>query len=116
VVITPVSADWTQYEVSDLAGEVTVSALKNDVYMESRSTRARPVKQSARPDRVIVREGERKLREEKCNTAPVKSGAPAAGHGAILNSPYALGTALAVIGATCLALCRDDNPVSPSHP
>jgi hypothetical protein len=116
VVITPVNADWTQYEVSDLAGQVTVSALKSDVYIESRAIGARPAKPSARSDRVMVREGEQKSRDEKCSTVPVKSGAPVAGVGAILNSPYAIGTAVGIIAATCLALCRHDNPVSPSDP
>jgi len=119
--VTPVNADWTHYDVTDLDGRVTVSALKNDVYLESRSANPRdaslPAKPSAHSDRMIVREGEQKSREEKCGAAPIKESGRFAGRGAILNSPWAIGTGLAGIGVlTCWALCHDDDPVSPSHP
>jgi hypothetical protein len=116
-----VNANWTHYDVTDLDGRVTVSALKNDVYLESRSANPRdaslPAKPSAHSDRMIVREGEQKSREEKCGAAPIKESGRFAGRGAILNSPWAIGTGLAGIGVlTCWALCHDDDPVSPSHP
>ena len=113
VTITPVNPDWTHYEVTDREGKVSVSALKNDVYLEARSRRLQDVKQSGRSERSIVREGEQKSREESCGGAkkfPASSGG-------FLNSPYTVGTATGVIvGVGCWALCRGDNPVSPDRP
>jgi len=116
VVITPVHTAWTHYEVSDVDGQVHVSALKDDVYIESRSSKLEQAKQSTRSDRVIVREGEQKSREEKCGGATLRSRVPD-GNGPLLNSPYVVGTATGVVVVVgCWALCRDDDPVSASHP
>jgi len=117
VTVTPVSLEWTHYDVSDVNGKVTVAALKNDVYIESRSVNAGPAKQSARSDRAIVREGEQKSREEKCGGATLKESGLAAGRGALMSSPYVLWPAAGVIvGVGCWALCRGDDPISPDHP
>jgi hypothetical protein len=121
VTVTPVNADWTHYDVTDLDGKITVSALKNDVYLEARSSSPQKASQKAAPparsDRTIVREGEQKSREEKCGAAEVKESGRYAGRGAIMNSPYVQWPAGGVIvGVTCWALCNSDNPVSPSAP
>jgi hypothetical protein len=117
VTVTPVSLEWTHYDVSDVNGKVTVAALKNDVYIESRSANAQPAKESALSDRAIVREGERKSREEKCGGATLKESSVAPGGGAIMSSPYVLWPAAGVIvGVGCWALCRGDDPISPDHP
>ena len=114
VVVTPVNADWTHYEVTDRDGQVTVSALKNDVYLESRSLSLQEAKQPQRSDRAILREGEQKSREESCGATPKKSPASIGG---LLNSPYVIGTAVGLVGGlACLALCRGGNPVSPARP
>jgi hypothetical protein len=116
VTITPVNADWTHYDVSDMNGKITVSALKNDVYIESRSKDPKKLKQPEHSDRSLVREGEQKSRDEKCEAADIKEG-HLAGRGAIMNSPYVQWPAVGVIvGVTCWALCNSDNPVSPSVP
>lgn len=119
LIVTPVNADWTHYDVIDKDGKVTVSALKNDVYLESRyrSNNPQQAKQPAHSDRVLVREGEQKSREEKCGAADIKESGRFAGRGAIMNSPYVQWPAAGVIiGLTCWALCNSDNPVSPSAP
>ena len=76
VTITPVNADWTHYDVKDVDGKITVSALKSDVYLEARSSNPQKASQKAtqpaHSDRMIVREGEQKSREEKCGVAEVK--------------------------------------------
>ena len=47
VTVTPVNnAEWTHYDVYDLNGKVTASALKSDVYIDSRSNKTRQAKQS----------------------------------------------------------------------
>jgi hypothetical protein len=116
VIVTPVNVEaWTQYDVTDTDSKVHVSALKNDVNLESRSSNPGQMKQSS-SSRVTVREGEQKSREEKCGAADVKSGI--AGRGALLNSPYLQWTAGGVItaGTLCLLLCFNNQPLSPSDP
>ena len=117
ITVTPVNADWTHYDVTDLDGKVTVSALKNDVYLESRSTNRQEAKQPSHSDRALVREGEQKSREEKCGAPPFKESGRFAGRGALMNSPWAKGLGLVGIGITvCLGLCHGDDPISPSRP
>jgi hypothetical protein len=121
VTVTPVNADWTHYDVTDLDGKITVSALKNDVYLEARSNNpqkaGQKATQPAHSDRMLVREGEQKSREEKCEAADFKEPGHLAARGAIMNSPYVQWPAAGVIvGVTCWALCNSDNPVSPSAP
>lgn len=116
VTVTPANTEaWTQYDVSDTDSKVHVSALKNDVNLESRNSNPAQVKQSS-SSRVTVREGEQKSREEKCGGADVKSGI--AGRGALLNSPYLQWSAAGVItaGTLCLLLCFNNQPLSPSKP
>lgn len=117
--VTPVNtAEWTHYDVVDLDGKVTVSALKYDVYIDAHSNNPKQAKQSAHSDRVIVREGEQKSREEKCGAAYQKTPGAIAGRGAIMNSPWAIGAGVAGIGAAvCFGLfCQGDDPVSPTKP
>ncbi len=118
VTVTPVnSAEWTHYDVTDMDGKVTVSALKSDVYIDSRSNNPRQARQSGASGRTIVREGEQKSREEKCGGADVRQRPTLTGDGAIMNSPYAIGVGLAVaIGIACWATCRGDDPMSPWKP
>ena len=115
LVVTPVNMDWTRYDVTDTDSKVKVAALKSDVYIDARSANPQQAKRSAFSGRVIVREGEQKSREEKCGAADLKD--EIAARGAILNSPYVQWPAIGVIGGiTCWALCRGDDPISPSGP
>lgn len=116
VTVTPVNQTWTRYDVTDVDGKVTVAALKNDVNIDSRSAKPQQAKRSAYAGRVSVHEGEQKSREEKCGAANLRPPDAAAQNG-ILDSPYTLGAALGVVGGlTCWALCRSDDPISPSTP
>jgi hypothetical protein len=115
--VTPVNAEWTHYEVADLNGRVTVSALKSDVYINERSRKDQEEKPPNQSNRVTVREGEHKSREDKCAAALINESAAPAAKGAILNSPYVKWPTLVGIGVlTCWALCRTSNPLSPSNP
>ena len=116
ITITPVNADWTHYEVTDVDGKVTVSAIKSDVYIEARTGKAQEAKQGPNKSRTIVREGEQKSREEKCAAAGPQPDHVAA-YGAIMNSPYVKWPALVAVGVlACLGLCHSDDPISPSKP
>ena len=119
VTITPVNnTEWTQYDVLDRDGKVTVSALKNDVYIDVRSRNEQQAGPSSHSNRDIVREGERKSRDEKCGGAYMPASAAPPGVGAILSSPWAIGAAVGGVGViVCLGLlCRNDDPVSPTKP
>ena len=117
--VTPVkNVEWTHYDVVDVDGKVTISALKSDVYIDATSNNPKQAKQSGHSDRIIVREGEQKSREKKCGAAYLKTPAAITGRGAIMNSPWAIGAGVAGIGAAlCFGLfCQNDDPVSPTKP
>ena len=116
ITVTPVTSDRTQYSVTDLDGRVQVVASKNDVKIHLHGSLSR-TKQGASSD-LIVREGEKVSRQERCGaparpTQGLNPGEPA------LNSPWFWGAGLVAIGAiTCLGLlCHPrEDPVSPSKP
>lgn len=116
--VTPVNdAAWTHYDVTDLDGKVTVSSLKLDVYIDARSKNLQQAKQPPRSNRAIVRESERKSREEKCGAGYLDNMKAISGKGAILNSPWAIGAGAAgVVALTCFGLCHNDDPMSPTKP
>ncbi len=117
ITITPVNADWTHYEVRDVNGKVTVSALKSDVYLDSRSANQRQAKLSRQSEREIVRESEQKSRDEKCGGAEDRQSTTPEAIGAVLNAHWALILGGGVVGTlACLGLCHDDDPLSPAHP
>ena len=110
VTVIPVTADWTQYDVSDIDGKVKVSAYKKDVKIHAPSA-ARRAKQGASTDN-IVHEGEQSTREEKCGAGAW----PTPGTAPILDRPVAIGVGVGLIALTCIIICRGDDPVSPSKP
>jgi hypothetical protein len=118
VIVTPQDQEWTQYDVIDIDGKVTVAALKRDVNIDLRSTRRQPPGTAAKSERVTVREGEQKSRDEKCGGTDIKPGDAVAATGAILNSPYAvaIGAGIVVGGTTCVLFCFHQQPASPSCP
>jgi hypothetical protein len=115
--VTPVNlSQWTQYNVSDVDGKVTVNAAKSDVYIDSRAKKAQEAKNPSRSTRDIVRESEQKSREEKCGAVYMR-GDNVPGLGALLNSMWAQIIAGGAVGAVaCLGLCHGDDPASPSKP
>lgn len=120
LIVTPVNnAEWTQYDVVDVDGRVAVSARKNDVYIDVRSTTPQQAKQAAHSSRVTVRQGEQTSRDEKCGAADIKTpGGGLSGVGAVMNSPWAIGvgiTGIAVITG-CGLFCSHEDPISPTKP
>jgi len=115
--VTPVhEADWTQFEVADVDGKVTVSARKNDVYIDERSNKVQDAKREEK-SRSIVHETEQKTRDEKCGAAAYQAKGALPGPSAILNSRWAQIGGIAAVGViTCWALCRHEDPISPAVP
>lgn len=117
ITVTPVRDDqWTHYQVLDVDGKVSVSAVKDDVFIEVHPKSRQQINERDRERyRSLVREGEQKSREEKCGGNELKSGVAAIGP--ILNSPYAIGAAAIDVGVIAsLGLFHDDDPLSPAKP
>ncbi len=116
--ITPVDdGNWTHYDVVDVNGKVTVSALKLDVYIDEHTKKTQEPKPTGNKSRDRVRETEQKSREDKCGGGYLNPSDLPPGVGPIMNSPWAIGAgAGAIIALTCFALCRSGNPLSPSWP
>ena len=114
--VIPVTSEWTQYDVTNVDGKVTVVEHKRDSRIEYRPGNSQQKRKAAPTESVIVHEGEQKTREENCALA-AKAPSYVNAKGAILNSVWAKGAGLAAIGVlTCWALCRGDEPISPDHP
>jgi hypothetical protein len=107
--ITPVSSDWTQFDVTRSGGVIQIAARKRSV--EIRCGLGAPTR---------IKEGQQITRvdAQDCGLSPgSSSGAPTAAHGAILASPWAeragIGAAAILLGLT---IFRDEDPVSPYKP
>jgi len=118
LVITPAIEEWTHYDVTDVNGKVTVSALKSDVNIDSRSPMRDRRSSPGQSDRVSVREGEQKSREEKCGAADIEQPGRVPGIDAVLNSAWARGLGLASSAAWLVthfaSTIRTRQSVSPS--
>ena len=112
--VIPPAQGWTRYDVSDADGKLTVVAYENDVKIHYRRVAPRHAKDAGTSD-VTVHRGEHVVRDERCRAG--SEPAPLDADGALLNSPWAIGTGVAAIGViTCWALCRGGEPVSPDTP
>jgi len=113
--VIPLTQEWTRYDVTDVDGRMMVVARQNDVKIHYQGAAARRSKQAGFSD-VTVHQGEQGTREEGCG-APAKPAQVAAAAQTILANPWVIGAGSAAIGTlTCWALCRGDEPVSPSKP
>jgi hypothetical protein len=113
--VIPMTQEWTRYDVTDVDGKATVAAYQNDVKIHYQGAAVRKSQPAGASD-LIVHQGEQVTREERCGAAARPADVIDA-KGAILNSVWAKGAGLAVIGVlTCWALCRSGNPISPDTP
>jgi hypothetical protein len=114
VTISPLTQNWTRYDISDVKEKVTVAAYDNDVKIHAAGAAVRRTKHAASQD-VIVHRGEQVTRDERCGAEATSAKVGAIGP--LLNSPWAIGTGAVAIGVlTCWALCRTNQPVSPAWP
>ena len=112
--VIPLTQERTRYDVTAVDGRVMVVTYDHDVKIHYHGAAVRRSKQAFSD--VTVHLGEQVTREERCG-ADAKLARPLAANGAILNSPWAIGAGMAAISLlTCWALCRGDDPVSPSKP
>jgi hypothetical protein len=107
VVVTPVSAEWTQFDVRDVNGTVEIIARKGDVSVSNgtETTRLAQGEQTTRDD------SENRKKKRRAAGA-----APAAG-GGVLDSPYAIAAGAGAVGGLVLwVLLQGDDPLSPVDP
>jgi hypothetical protein len=102
----------------DVNGKIIVSALNGDLNLDSKISSAHPAKHDATSVRTKILAGQKESLDEKCDEKEPAVGTRIPGVGAILNSPWAIGSGAAAITAlTCWALCLNGpNPVSPKAP
>jgi len=114
--VIPIVYEWTQYDVTDVNGKVTVVAHKNDVNIHAHST-LHQSKQSGPAGEATVREGESATRDEHCPGA-ARLRAPIDAEGPWLDNWWVTGLGMAGVGVPlCKAFCfHGDDPVSPSVP
>lgn len=114
--VTPVNLSTeTLYEVMDRDGILTVHATRGSVYISGRSKVQRESAKPSEAGRDLVREGERKAREDNC-VADAEKG-KIAGTGPVMNEGRVKVVGAAAIGiATCWVLGQDDDPISPHTP
>ena len=117
ITVTPLSNDWTQYEVADVNGTVQVAARKNDVNVEIEGHR-KPSVEAAGSKGGTVREGEQRSYSESdvCGASARLPGAAPA-----LNAKWiAIGGAAAGGVLICvILLCKGSpgkTPMSTSEP
>lgn len=108
VTVTPVSSDWTEFEVTDVDGTVQVAARKGDVSVsDGQETATLPEGQQATVD-----DPQKKKKKRRKAGAIIP-----AGSGPWLSSPWAIGIgAAAVGGVTIWVLLQGDDPMSPKDP
>jgi hypothetical protein len=115
--IVPTSSAWTQFEVTDVNGNVEVAAKKNNVRIETVSD---SIKKEVAERSNDLREGEQATRDESTGCKEDKrkgGGALPAGSGGVLRSEYVKYGAVTGVGILGLFLTLDqDDPASPYKP
>jgi hypothetical protein len=108
VTVSPASANWTEFEVTDVNGSVQVMARKGDVNINDGQ------------ETTTLAQGQQTTRDEEPKTSRKRrkqSGAAAAAAGSVLNNPIAIGVGTAAIGGVLTwVLLQGDDPLSKSTP
>lgn len=117
ITVVPALNEWTQYEVTDVNGNVQVAAHKNDVNVEREGDRKKPAPETEASHGTTVHEGEKKSfdQTEICGAAPLPTTASTS-----LNPKWIAAGAAGGAGILiCLLVCRGSgggNSISPSAP
>ena len=110
VTVSPATANWTEFEVTDVNGSVQIMARKGDVTINDGQ------------DTTTLAQGQQTTRDESQEAHKRKKrraggGAATAAEGSVLNSPIAIGVGAAAIGGVLTwVLVQGDEPLSPTHP
>ncbi len=111
VTVKPAGSSWTEFQVTDVDGQVQIVATKGDLTIQDQQ------------GTTTIQEGQQTTRDDTSNPEQKKkkrrrgTGAATAAGGGILSSNTAIYTGLAIIGGvTTWVLLQDDDPLSPSCP
>ena len=111
VTIKPAGSAWTEFQVTDVDGQVQIVASKGDVTVQDPqgTTTVQEGQQTTRDD---TSNPEKKKRKRRKGT-----GAATAAGGGIMSSSAALYTGIAIVGGvTTWVLLQGDDPLSPACP
>lgn len=115
VKVTPVSGEWTEFNVIDVDGTVRIAARKGElsIFDGNATTTLAQGQETTRQetsDETTDANGKKRKKREDASAVPGATGG-------ILNSPYAIGAGAAAIGAVAVwVLIKSDNPASPAIP
>jgi hypothetical protein len=113
LMVVPVTAKRTTYQVTDVDGSAKVAAITNDVTLHLASKKSRALKKTSHSDSYTIHEGEQQAILAKC-VSPRTATAATAG---ILDSTWAkVAGAGAVGGLLSWVFLNEDSPSSPSRP
>jgi hypothetical protein len=111
VTVKPAGSSWTEFQVTDVDGQVQIVATKGDLTIQDQQ------------GTTTIQEGQQTTRDDTSNPEQKKkkrrrgTGAATAAGGGILSSNTAIYTGLAIIGGvTTWVLLQGDDPLSPSCP
>ena len=105
VTVAPASNAWTEFEVTDVNGQVQIVARKGDVSISDGSQTS------------TLPQGQQTTRDESQSSNKKKKagGAAPAADGGVLDSPYAVGIGAAAVGGLVTwVLLQGDEPASPA--
>lgn len=115
--VVPVVNEWTQYEVTNLNGNIQVAARKNDVNVERALDLHKPAPTTEDSHGAAVHEGEQKsFNESELCGVPPRANLASPGLNAKWIAAGAVGGTVIVL---CIVFCRGSGgsqPVSPSTP
>jgi hypothetical protein len=111
VTVKPTGNTWTEFQVTDVDGQVQIAANKGDVTVQDDkgTTTVTQGQQTTRDDT-----GDTEKKKKKRRRAP--GAAPAAGGGIMSSAPVVYGGLAAVGGAAIWIWTRSEPPVSPACP
>lgn len=111
VTVKPAGNSWTEFQVTDVDGQVQIVASKGDVTVQDQQ------------GTTTVQQGQQTTRDDTSNSEKKKkrkkrgAGAATAAGGGILSSTAALYTGIAIVGGvTTWVLIQGDDPLSPACP
>jgi hypothetical protein len=111
VTVKPAGNSWTEFQVTDVDGQVHIVASKGDITVQDQQGTS------------TVQEGQQTTRDDTSNPEKKKkkkrrgAGAATAAGGGILSSSAAIYTGIAIVGGvTTWVLLQDDDPLSPACP
>ena len=111
VTVKPAGNTWTEFQVSDVDGQVQIVASKGDLTVQDQQ------------GTTTVQQGQQTTRDDTSNPEKKKkrkrsgAGAETAARGGILSSSAALYTGIGIVGGiTTWVLLQGDDPLSPACP